>query len=135
MIPKWISNFLTKRKQRAALRDFEAKWGYSLKGSSYLTIGNAGIVSEYGYLLRYITEDLAGGAMDDFRDYERISHNSSYVDGRIATELLSDSPRETRLTSLETAHGNLRNLRLIVSCLTAYVDMARGVGLPANPMK
>lgn len=135
MIPEWISLFFTRRRQKAALRAFEAKWGYSLQGSSYLTIGNAGIASEFGYLIRYITEDLPGGAIDAFDDYERIANHFSYIDSRIVLELQSDSPRETRLTSLETARANLRNLRLIVKCLSAYVDMARTVGLPLNPMK
>lgn len=135
MILEWISLFVTKRRQQAALRAFETKWGYSLEGSSYLTIVNAGIVSEFGYLIRYITEDLPGGAIDAFDDYERIANHFSYVDSRIVLELQSDTPRETRLTSLETARANLRNLRLIVKCLTAYVEMARAVGLPLSPMK
>ncbi|OGQ60213.1 MAG: hypothetical protein A3J24_09870 [Deltaproteobacteria bacterium RIFCSPLOWO2_02_FULL_53_8] len=135
MIPTWISTFLTKRRQRIALRAFETKWGYGLQGSRHLTIGNAGLVSEYGYLIRYITESLPSGAIDDFDDYKCIANNFSYIDARIVVELQSDSPRETRLTSLETARGNLRNLRLIVKCLTAYVEMAHAVGLPLNPMK
>lgn len=135
MIFKWISNYLTKRRQRSALHAFKTKWGYNLQGSSHLTIGDAGIVSEYGYLLRYITVSLPGGAMDDFHDYQRISHNFSHIDAHIVSELQSDSPREARRVSLETARGNLRNLRLIVQCLSAYVEMALAVGLPPNPMK
>jgi hypothetical protein len=135
MILQWISNFFTKRRQQAALRAFAAKWGYNLQESSYLTIGKAGIVSEFGYLIRYITEDLQGGAIDDFDDFERIANHIDYIEARISLELQSESPRETRLVSLETARANLRNLRLIVKCLAAYVEMARAAGLPLNPMK
>jgi hypothetical protein len=130
-----IGNLFAYRRRRTALRDFEKKWGYRLQGNDYLTIGEAGIVSEYGYLIRYITENLNGGAIEDFRDYERIAKNFSFIDFCIATELQTDMPRETKLTSLETARSNLMNLQLIVHCLTAYVEMAREVGLPLNPMK
>lgn len=118
-----------------ALRDFENEWDYRLDESGYLTIGKAGFVSEFGYLLRYITEDFAGGAIDNFRDFERIANNFPVIDACILVELKNDAPRETRLTSLEIARMNLMNLQLIVQCLTAYVEMARAEGLPLNPMK
>lgn len=130
-----LLNLFAHHRRRNALRDFESKWGYRLQGNEYLTIGKAGIVSEYGYLIRYITENLPGGAIEDFDDYDRIAKNFSFIDFCIDTELQTDIPRETRLTSLETARGNLMNLQLIVQCLTAYVEMARAVGLPINPMK
>ena len=130
-----IFGLFADHRRRNALRDFENKWGYRLEGNDYLTIGKAGIVSEYSYLIRYITENLTGGAIENFCDYERIAKNFSFIDFCIDTELQTDAPRETRLTSLETARGNLMRLRIIVQCLTAYVEMAREVGLPLNPMR
>jgi hypothetical protein len=69
-----IQGLFANRRRRKAIRNFENKWGYRLEGGGYLTIGQAGIVSEYGYLIRYITEDLTGGAIGACQGSCRLIH-------------------------------------------------------------
>ena len=129
----WLKDWLKTRSQRKALEEFKARWQFELH-DGYLAIGanRAGVVSEYGPLLRYLTN----GKLDSFENFEAIADNAAAIDAAITLDLSRPMPREVEALGVaqETARSTLERLRVIVRCLNEYVQLARSIGLPPNPM-
>lgn len=130
----WLTNALRKRKQQQAFDQFKQNWGFFIQGD-YFSIGQAGLVSEFGYLLRAYT----GGKHDGFHSFEAIASDYAAIDRTLVDELTKDVPLECERLHVarSTAVGNLKNLRLIVRCIAEYVDLVRQLDLlrlPVNPL-
>lgn len=123
---KWIKD----RTTRKTIDEFSEQWRFHLNGDMGFSVaGN--LVSDFGYLLRYLTK----GRLDSFENFERIAANSKSIYSAIAGELARPIPQEAEtLTTAKGARSNLNDLRFIVEAITAYVELAKSLELPLNPL-
>lgn len=91
---------------------------------------NGLLVSEFGYLLRLVSE----GRYESFASLRSLYDDRQQILYGITHELHLDKLTEERLVSHETAVFNMRNLQGIMKKITAMVEMADqlGVALPGE---
>jgi hypothetical protein len=125
---KWSFD-IPKRKQ---MKRFAEEHCFELNGCLGFTV-NGLLVREFGYLLSYVTNN----KHDSFVDFEEIANDFVAIDSAIVIETRKPVPREEEVhfTSHEGAIQNLKNLRYIVFCIKEYVDLAKELGLPTNPLR
>lgn len=124
---KWISD----RKKRKTFEEFCDSWRFKIYGE-YGFVVDGLLVSEFGYLLRYVTS----GKHDSFTNFEAIANDYVAIDGAIVTEMAKPIPREAEVnfTTPEGARRNLENLRYIIKAIAEYVSLAAKLDLPLNPL-
>lgn len=124
---RWISD----RSKRKTIEQFCDKWRFNLY-DEYGFVVDGLLVSEFGYLLRHVTT----GKHDSFKNFEAIADDFTEIDGAIVIEVSKQTPREAEVnfTSPEGARRNLENMRYIVRAITEYVDLAKKLELPLNPL-
>jgi|SRR5690554_1574352 len=113
-------NLLKRFRGRKQIKDFMRDHRMTFYGLGGLVVHNL-VVSEFGYLLRYLTE----GKLDTFRDIREIYRNKELILKAIDSELAKDLPRESEVFRYprEIADGNLINLRTIVEVLSDYLEL------------
>ncbi|KIP18467.1 hypothetical protein KY49_3598 [Burkholderia sp. MSHR3999] len=124
---KWIND----RTKRNAVEEFCNKWRFHLY-DEYGFVVDGLLVSEFGYLLRYVTS----GKHDSFKNFEAIADDYAAIDGAIFKEMSKAVPKEAEVnfTSPDGARRNLENMRYIVKAITEYVALAKTLELPINPL-
>ncbi len=124
---KWISD----RNKRKTVEEFCEKWRFKLY-DEYGFVADGLLVSEFGYLLRYVTSD----KHESFKSFEAIADDFVAIDGAIVIEMSKATPKEAEVnfTSPEGARRNLENMRYIVRAITEYVALAKKLELPLNPL-
>lgn len=124
---KWIND----RNKRKVVEEFCKKWRFHLY-DEYGFVVDGLLVSEFGYLLRYVTSE----KYDSFKNFEAIADDFAAIDGAIFSEMSKAIPREAEVnfTSPDGARRNLENMRYIVRAITEYVDLAKKLELPINPL-
>ncbi|MDA8093317.1 MAG: hypothetical protein M0T84_05280 [Betaproteobacteria bacterium] len=83
-----------------------------------MLVANGLCISEFGYLLRYISE----GALDAFGDLHAVASQRAHLLAVIDAELVQPVLREEQSLGIghETAVYNMRNLRGIVDTIYQY---------------
>ena len=99
----WLTELLRKRRQQQTFDQFKAKWAFFIEGD-YFSIYPAGVVSEFGPLLRAHS----AGKHQGFHSFEAIAADFVVLQQAIQADLAKDVPLERVARS--TAHANLRNL-------------------------
>lgn len=124
---KWISD----RNKRKTVEEFCGKWRFKLHDGYGLVVDGL-LVSEFGYLLRYVTS----GKHESFKNFESIADDFGAIDVAIVIEMAKATPREAEVnfTSPEGARRNLENMRYIISAINEYVTLAKELELPLNPL-
>lgn len=127
----WL-NWIQDIQKRKTVEAFCQQWKFKLYGDYGFSVDGL-IVSEFGYLLRYVTED----KHDSFKDFAAIADDYAAINGAIVIEMAKPIPREAEVnfTTPEGASRNLKNLHYIVEAITKYVELANNLGLPVNPLQ
>jgi len=102
----------------------------SMESFSGLIIHNL-IVSEFSYLLRYLTDN----RIERFNDFYLIHKNKNEILSAIEIELEKDVLKESEVFgySREITEGNIKNLRAIIICICEYVDLCDSLNLELDP--
>lgn len=89
------------------------------------------VVSEFGYLLRYLTD----GKLERFDDFQLINENKESILSAIDDELSKEVLRESEVFgySREITEGNIKNLQKIIVTICSYVDLCRKLELDIDP--
>lgn len=84
-------------------------------------------VSEFGYLLRYLTE----GKIESFSDFRAIVEQKEFIAESIRKELSKDVLRESEVFgySRETTEGNILRLQKIVNSIDDYTALCDRLGV------
>jgi hypothetical protein len=124
---KWIQDI----QKRKTVEDFCKEWKFKLYGNYGFAVDGL-MVSEFGYLLRYVTH----GKHVSFEDFAAIANDFVAIDNAIVTEMAKPTPKEAEVnfTTPEGARRNLENLRYIIKAITKYVELANHLGHPVNPL-
>ncbi|KAB7687681.1 hypothetical protein GBN24_14310 [Plesiomonas shigelloides] len=104
--------------------------GMTFEGFGGLVIHNL-VVSEFGYLLRYLTK----GKIERFDDFDLINENKELIFSAMHEELSKEVLRETEVFgySREITEENINNLKEIIITICSYVDLCRKLELDLNP--
>lgn len=104
--------------------------GMTFEGFGGLVIHNL-VVSEFGYLIRYLTK----GKIERFDDFDLINENKELIFSAIDEELSKEVLRESEVFgySREITEGNIKNLQKIIVTICSYVDLCRKLELDLDP--
>lgn len=125
-------NWLKERRKRELLKKFVKQNHFYLNGSYGFSV-NGVLVSEFGYLLRYVSD----GKHETFNNFEALADDFVSINGAIVLEMRKPVPREMEVnfTTRDGALTNLENLQTIVRSITKYVELARKHGFDPNPLR
>lgn len=89
------------------------------------------VVSEFSYLLRYVTDN----KIERFNDFHLIYKNKDEILNVIETEIKKEVLNESEVFgySREITEGNIKNLRKIIICICDYVDLCDSLNLELDP--
>ena len=125
-----IGTWYSTRKTNKIRQRLLLKHSVNFNGFGGLVVANQ-VVSEFGYLLRFITD----GLVSDFDDLRKSKVNAAKRVAQIAIE--SDkqilSEQATRGLARATAVGNMANLRKVVRCIEGYVADCDAAGIDLSP--
>ncbi len=122
----WCNRAEKKRK------DFMKTHNMKFNGYGGLCIHSL-VVSEFGYLLRYLTD----GKVDSFDDFEKIVETTPLIHSSAKHELEKNvlKEEENLKISHELATRNIQKLLDIVECINKYVDLCKREEIPLIPDK
>lgn len=110
----------------AEVKGFMAEINMDFNGYGGLNIHRL-VVSEFGYLLRYLT----GGEIDSFSDFRVIAENKLAIEDNIKKELARDVLHESEVFgySRDTTEGNILRLQKIVNSICEYTVLCDELGV------
>jgi hypothetical protein len=122
-------NLIAKKKvcpNTAKVQEFMAEIDMTFNGYGGLSMHRLA-VSEFGYLIRYLT----GGKIESFSDFRVIVENKEVIDESIKKELSKDVLRESEVFgySRETTEGNILRLQKIVNSICEYTALCDRLGV------
>lgn len=110
----------------AKVQEFMAEIDMTFNGYGGLSMHRLA-VSEFGYLIRYLTD----GKIESFSDFRVIVENKEAIDESIKAELSKDILRESEVFgySRETTEGNILRLQKIVNSICEYTALCDRLGV------
>ena len=124
-----LTRWLKDMPKRRRMQKFVCEHRFNLH-DEYGFCVNGLVVSEFGYLIRYVTD----GKHDSFEDLEVIADDFVFINGAIISEMNRPVLREEEVnfTTHQGAIQNLKNLQYIVNSIAKYVDLAKALGRLPN---
>lgn len=124
-----IKGLIVKEKlcpKTAKVREFMTGIDMDFKGYGGLNMHRLA-VSEFGYLIRYLTD----GKIDSFSDLRVIAENKIVIEESIEKELSRDVLRESEVFgySREITEGNILRLQTIVNSICEYTVLCDKLGV------
>lgn len=118
-----LMSIITKKKtnpKTAKVQEFMAKINMTFNGYGGLCMHSL-VVSDFGYLIRYLTE----GKIDSFSDFRAITENKELIEKSIKRELSKEILRESEAFgySREISEGNILRLQKIVNSIYEYTTL------------